>query len=69
MRHLALEKSPMIPLLAGGLCLVAAMVAGFFPAAGFRADDLRHLVPARLKTDRPSWCEPWRVFLLSTGIC
>ncbi|MDD3294611.1 MAG: DUF3426 domain-containing protein [Geobacteraceae bacterium] len=47
------KKSPLIPLLAGGLCLVAALVAGFFLLRD-RADDLRHLVPGAVqKTDIP----------------
>ncbi len=47
------KKSPLIPLLAGGLCLVAALVAGFFLLRD-RADDLRRLVPGAVqKTDIP----------------
>ncbi len=48
------KKSPLIPILAGGLCVVAALVAVFFLLRD-RADDLRRLVPGAVqKMEKPS---------------
>lgn len=48
------KKSPLIPILAGGLCVVAALVAVFFLLRD-RADELRRLVPGAVqKMEKPS---------------